>query len=176
VSALTTRIERAAALLLGWRYPPRPTVPVYPPTTPPGFPLRAARADHEQAINCSTMTAWLLYEVYRGGWEHRDYGDLQVFADRLPAHPDAPILAVERRGVGVRVDALDQDGWHLVQGWWRRSPPGGHALIAEVRGSAVRVLESTSLGLLGPRWRTTTEAELRSRFAAGIHFARLREP
>lgn len=175
--ALTARIERAASLLLGWRYPARPTVEVYPPTKPPGFPLRPARSDTERVIDCSTMTSWLLHEVYRVGWDREDYADLQVFASRLPAHPDAPIRAVVRRGVGVRVDELDQVGWHLVQGWQSLSPPRGHALLAQVLDDGrVRVLESTSRELRGPRWRPTTEALLRQRYAAGLHLARLRDP
>jgi hypothetical protein len=137
-------------------------------------PLAVASTAAERIINCSTLTASILTAAYPDRpWGRQEYGDLQVFADRLPSRPNAPIMAAVRMRVAVAVDLLP-DGWSLVQGWRRFSPtPSGHAVLVLRDGARALVLESTSQALLGPRLRETTPEALRSEFSAGLYVGRL---
>jgi hypothetical protein len=136
-------------------------------------------ADGENRItNCSTMTVSVLTSVYPDApWSQEDYGDLQVYADRLPGRPDSPIDAVERAGVGTRVDALVPGRWHLVQGWRTFDPSiprySGHAflVLADDTGDIDQVLEATSLSNIGPRYKEITFAKLQSDYSEGLYLA-----
>lgn len=124
--------------------------------------------------NCSTMTASVLTSVFPSApWNVQDYGDLQVFADRLPASPDSPIRAVERVGVGHHVLSLVPGRWHLVQGWRSLSPPSGHAflVLSDESGDIDQILEATSIDNIGPRYKKTNLDSLKKQYAAGLHFA-----
>lgn len=125
--------------------------------------------------NCSTLTTSLLTSCYPDApWTTREYGDLQVYADRLPDRPDAPIDAVERMGIGQRKDKPSPGKWHLLQGWRSFDPPSGHALLAlTLTGYDVQVLEATSRRGIGPRYRMTTQAGLALEYGAGLHWAEL---
>lgn len=160
-----TRIRLAAGLYLGWRYPPTKTDKVSLAFDGPGLPTLTGT----RYVNCSPFTASILCAVFEAKVDANTYGDLVVFADRLPARPDSPILAVERMGVGTRTAALS--GWCLVQGWRSLSPPSGHAFLVAPDGLK---LESTNAdGYVGPRWAPTTLAALRAAYPAALHIARL---
>jgi len=173
VTPLRERIRIAAtAYLTGWRYGREVRV-AYPwPHGVRGPPV--ATTPDEQAIDCSTLTASLLMRVYPdAGWTQADYADLQVFD--APRY-SSPVGAVVRRGVGEAVAAPVAEAWHLVQAWRSIDPPSGHAFVAYDRGNGkLDVLESSSRGLVGPRWRTVTLAELRREFPAALFLARLAE-
>ena len=128
--------------------------------------------------NCSTMTVSLLTSVYPNApWSQEDYGDLQVYADRLPGQPGSPIDAVERAGVGERVDALVPGRWHLVQGWRTFEPSiprySGHAflVLAGDDGDIDQLLEATSLSNIGPRYKEITFAQLQKDYSKGLYMA-----
>lgn len=131
-------------------------------------------------INCSTLTTSLLTAVFPSApWTVQEYGDLQVFADRLPA-TDSPVQAVQRMQIGAIVNGFVDGRWHVVQGV-RRGPDhnrgfSGHALLARSDGARVQVIESTSLSNHGPRYRLTTAAELWNEFPSALHLAALVGP
>jgi hypothetical protein len=132
--------------------------------------------------NCSTLTTSLLTSVRPDApWTSREYGDLQVYADRLPDEPDAPIAAVVRMGIGQQVEALTAGAWHLVQGWRTFDPQtprySGHAflVLADDAGDGILVLEASSLAG-GPRYRRTTWAGLVGEYPAGVFVAVLFGP
>lgn len=137
-------------------------------------------AGEPRLTNCSTLTTSLLTSVYPDApWTLQEYGDLQVFADRLPAHPASPIEAVERMGVGRATVDPAPGCWHLVQGWRTFDPQtprySGHAflVLADGNGDGVQVLEATSRRGIGPRYRSATWADLRDEYPAGLYIAAL---
>jgi len=139
--------------------------------------LQLADGDN-RVTNCSTMTVSLLTSVYPNApWSQEDYGDLQVYADRLPGQPGSPIDAVERAGVGERVDVLVPGRWHLVQGWRTFDPSvprySGHAflVLAGDDGDIDQVLEATSLSNIGPRYKEITFADLLEDYPEGLYLA-----
>lgn len=173
---LDVRIRLAAApYLVGWRYSlSSPRVAYSSPSVPDSL-VGGARV-----TNCSTLTASLLTSVYADRpWTGREYGDLQVFADRLPSTPDAPILAGYRMGIASPVDAFAAGRWHIVQGWRRLgSKPSGHAflVLAGEDPEAIVVLEASSLeGGIGPRYKPTTASALREQYAAALFLGVLSE-
>lgn len=179
--AMTTLAERmhaaAEPYLTGWRYGRTPRVEWPWPRGVKGPALAGAPIDRE--IDCSTLTASLLMAAYpEARWTAQQYADLQVFDARRPASPMDAVVAV---GVGEQVADFAAERWHLVQGW-RRLPghpkgASGHAIIVYDRGTGVLdVLESSSLEMIGPRWRTTTAEKLREEFPAALYLARLRDP
>jgi hypothetical protein len=134
------------------------------------------KAGDGRLTNCSTLTASLLTSVYPDApWTMREYGDLQVFKDRLDAgQTDSPIRAVERMGIGKRVDKPTEGKWHLVQGWRSLDPPRGHAfLVLAFDDVNLQVLEATSRRSIGPRYKTTTLAELQREYSKALHWAAL---
>lgn len=194
---LRDRIRAAAAPYLdrpisesatgGWRYPSGTSGVQVAWPWPAG--VRGPRVAPSGAIDCSTLTTSILMRIYPdAGWTQDDYARMQVFDGAIP---DSPIYAVVSRGVGERLSRRDDpsgrlsefrpEAWHLVQGW-RVLPggpgkPSGHAFLVYDRGNGVLdVLESSSASLVGPRWRTTTAAELRQRYPAALFVAALREP
>lgn len=170
------RIRLAASLYLGWRYPPRRTDRVSLAFDGPGLP----KLTGTRYVNCSPFTASILCAVYPDRVDAAAYGDLVVFADRLPTRPDSPILAVERMGVGTRTASLS--GWSLCQGWRSLGtepnavtdiiqPPSGHAFLVSPAGLK---LESTNAdGYVGPRWSPVTLDALRKTYPAALYLARL---
>lgn len=175
---LRERIHAAAKPYLAgtWRYGRTPRVEWPWPRGIRGPAMAGAPIDRE--IDCSTLTASVLMRCYPDApWTPQDYADLQVFdARRL----DSPIAAVVRAGVGVAAEHPTAETWTLVQAWRSVQPPSGHAFLVydrgDLRSGTVDVLESTSRGLLGPRWRTTTWAALRAAYPAALYLARLRDP
>ena len=140
-------------------------------------------ASGAKVTNCSTLTCSLLTSVCPDvPWGVQEYGDLQVYADRLPDEPDAPVQAVARMGIGFVAQGLTPGQWHLVQGWRTFDPQtprySGHAflVLADDTGDGIEVLEATSLGGVGPRYRSTSWAELVSDYSAGIYVATLYGP
>lgn len=124
--------------------------------------------------NCSTLTTSLLTSAYPDApWTSREYGDLQVFADRLPAAPDAPVQAIQRMQIGRPVSKLTPGWWHLVQGWRSFDPPSGHAflVLAAREGDGVEVLEASSRRNVGPRYRVTTWTSVVAEYAAAVYLA-----
>lgn len=133
------------------------------------------------ATNCSTLTTSLLTSVWpTRPWGLLEYGDLQVFGNRLPS-TDSPVRAVVRVGVGVAVTTWACGEWYLVQGVRRgpEDPAGfsGHAFLVLCLGEGVlQVLEATSRSGLGPRYRDTTPEALAAEYPAALHLARLQGP
>ena len=130
--------------------------------------------------NCSTVTTSVVAECHPlVPWSLLDYGDLQVFADRLPA-TDTPNECVERHGLGVRVDGFQDGHWCLVQGVRRlpSDPRGfsGHAYLVLREGDSVLVFEATSIDGIGPRYRRTTAAELHAQYPAALHITAFHRP
>lgn len=173
---MTLRDRTAAAAvpyLRGWRYGRTPRV-AWP--WPKGVRGPAvATTDAERETDCSTLTASILMRAYPdAGWTQLDYQGLQVWDATLPA---SPVGAAVRVGIGEPVLEGAAETWHLVQGWRVLDPPaGGHAFIVYDRGTGqIDVLESSSIGKIGPRWRTTTWAMLRRAYPAALYLARLRE-
>ena len=148
--------------------------------------MRADRVElgpgDSRLTNCSTLTTSLLTSCYPSApWTVEEYGDLQVFADRLPDRPDAPVQAVVRMGIGRAVQSPTLGVWHLVQGWRTFDPTGprysGHALLVlgDPNGEGVQVLEATSRRGIGPRYRRSTWSELRREYGYSLHLAVLVE-
>lgn len=136
----------------------------------------------DRVTNCSTLTASLLTSVFPDApWTLREYADLQVYADRLPGAPDAPIRAVVRMGIGKSSDGIPGE-WHLVQGWRTFDPKtprySGHAFLVlmDDTGDGILVLEATSRRNIGPRYRRTTWADLEREYSAGLYIAVLEGP
>lgn len=173
---LFARLHIAAAPYVGWRYDlARPRVAYPSPAVPHSLVDPAAGV-----TNCSTLTASVLTAAYPDAdWTPREYGDLQVFADRLPGYPDAPIRALERVGVGSRVDRPTASTAYLVQLWRQTgAKPGdfrGHAVIVlRYSDGRLRLLEATSReGGLGARWRDVTIDELEAEGRAAIYYGAL---
>jgi hypothetical protein len=166
---LGLRIRLAAYPFLGWAY--RYAAPATPYTTA----LTSGLAlEGDRTTNCSTLTTTILGAVYPdAAWTSREYGDLQVFADRLPSYPDSPIRAVQRMGVGSPVDDFDASGWYLCQGWWSLgAKPSGHAVLIEARPDGIWVLQASSG--IGPTWGKAAKHP-RDIFDAAVYIARLRE-
>ena len=150
---------------------------------PDAFGTVKALEGGDRVTNCSTLTTSILTTAYpKNPWTLEDYGDLQVFADRLPA-TDSPIRAVVRVGVGERVQRFIQNRWHLVQGVSVTPKPNdfstfrGHAfLVRALPDGALLVCEATSRKdatgkRIGPRYRTTTLADLQQQYPADLHLA-----
>ncbi len=75
------------------------------------------RASQEMlAAGCSNGTEMILRRCMPR-WDAGATGDVVIYADRLPEHPDSPILAMERLALGSRVGDWHPGQWHLVQGW-----------------------------------------------------------
>jgi hypothetical protein len=139
-------------------------------------------AGDERVTNCSTLTASLLTSCFPDApWTLREYGDLQVFGDRLPENPDAPIQAVIRMGIGTNSGSVP-NRWHLVQGWRTFIPEtpkySGHAflVLSDKQGDGILLLEATSRRNIGPRYRRTTWTELGREYTQGLHVAVLEGP
>tara|TARA_R110002126_G_scaffold36707_1_gene111363 strand:+ start:1239 stop:1844 length:606 start_codon:yes stop_codon:yes gene_type:complete len=182
--SLDIRIRLAAGPYLdSWDYSLRKARVLY---DLPGA-MRADRvewsAGDERVTNCSTLTASLLTSCFPAApWTLDEYGDLQVFADRLPSRPSAPIEAVTRMGIGYPVGVLQAGAWHLVQGWRTFDPDtphySGHAflVLADREGDGILVLEATSRRSIGPRYRRSTLEELRREYSHTLHLAELTGP
>lgn len=152
----------------------------------------AMRADklvgRSRLTNCSTMTTSILTSVApTKPWTLQEYGDLQVFADRLPA-TDSPVVAVVRMGLGAVADGFRSGEWYLVQGV-RVAPEEdnhgtfrGHAfLVLVLDDGRLLILEATSRRgadgeQIGPRYRITTADDLRAEYPAALHLAQLFGP
>lgn len=174
---IQVRVAVASACFLGWRYSLTvPRVPFEVGSLPASLVAEAA-----SVTNCSTLTTAVLMACYpEAPWTLEEYGDLQVFADRLPNKPNAPILAIERVGVGSRVPAPVANAVHLVQGWRKTGDAAedfrGHAVIVMTDNdpARLRVLEATSRSSnLGARWRSTNLENFRREYPAAIHFGAL---
>ena len=182
--SLDIRIRIAAAPYIGWRYSLKEPHVAY--SLPED--MRASRLETQTSrqTNCSTLTVSLLTSCYPlAAWGLQEYGDLQVFGDRLPDHPGAPVEAVERMGIGQAVQEFAERRWHLVQGWRRLgSRPSGHAFLVLGgrtgrnqllgQGDPITILEASSReNNIGPRYRRATVASLRAEYPAGLFIARL---
>jgi hypothetical protein len=174
---IRSRLAVVSACFLGWRYSLTvPRVPFKVGSLPASLVTEGA-----SVTNCSTLTAAALMACYpEAPWTLEEYGDFQVFADRLPDKPNAPILAIERVGIGSRVAAPVANAVHLVQGWRKAGATAadfrGHAVIVTTDEDAtrLRVLEATSRSSnLGARWRSTPLDDFRRDFPAAIYFGAL---
>ncbi|KKM72078.1 hypothetical protein LCGC14_1424190 [marine sediment metagenome] len=167
---LETRIHFAAGRYMGWKYG-RDVRFAY---SSPGIPDKLVAAPgHVWEIDCSSMTTSILTACFPSSpWGSRGYGDMQVYADRLPAQYDSPIIAVENAGIGSRLaQGFEVGRWHLVQGWKKLEPPRGHAFLVRNDGDSMLLVES-QFGV-GPQWGRTTEAKLRKRYPAALYAAAL---
>lgn len=179
---LRLRIELAAAGYLGYGYNFGDPKFAYPF---PGVGTGRVVTDGKPAVtNCSTMTATLLPQIYPSHkWEAQHYGDLQVFADRLPHRPAAPVEAAIEVGVAHAVDKFTPGVWFLVQGWHRFDPDhpdrgkkyAGHAFFVYAEPDWLTILEASPGGNGGPRWMRKTESQLRDYYGKGLHIAALEE-
>ena len=182
--SLDIRIRIAAApYMQGWTYSLSNAKVLYDLPDAMGADRVEWEEGDAKVTNCSTLTTSLLTSVYPDApWTLREYGDLQVFADRLPSHPDSPIEAVRRMGVGEPVPELVHGQWHLVQGWRTFDPKtprySGHAflVLAARSGDGIEVLEASSRRSVGPRWRATTWASIKAEYPAGLFIAVLAGP
>lgn len=168
---LDTRIRLAAApYMCGWKYG-GPKVAFESPSVPTSLVSTT-----ERLTNCSTLTASVLTATYGDRpWTSQEYGDLQVFADRLPANPDSPIDAVVRLGIGDRTVTYLTGHWHLLQGWRSLNPPSGHAmLVFAFPDGRLLVLESSSINGIGPRYKVVTQAELAAAYKHSRYLAILK--
>ena len=167
--ALDIRIRLAAApYMVGWGYSvSSPRVAFESPGVPSSL-VGGARL-----TNCSTLTASLLTSAFPDHpWTEREYGDLQVFADRLPESPWSPISAAVRMGVAKSTTDFHPRRWSLVQGWRSLGAnPSGHAFLAfaDSDSESLLVLEATSIDGIGPRYKTTTATALRESYPAGLY-------
>jgi hypothetical protein len=182
--ALDIRIRLAAGPYLdSWDYDLRTARVLYDlPDAMRADRVELAPGD-ARLTNCSTLTTSLLTSCFPDApWTVQEYGDLQVFGDRLPGNPDAPVQAVVRMGVGKAVAQHVPGAWHLVQGWRTFEPSGprysGHAflVLADRDGDGCLVLEATSRRSIGPRYRRSTWADLRREYGHSLHLAALDGP
>lgn len=183
VHSLDIRIRLAAGpYLSGWGYSYAGPKVLFDLPDAMGADGVELEPGEQQNTNCSTLTASILTSVFpSAGWTLREYGDLQVFADRLPENPDAPVQAVNRLGIGMIVENLLPGKWHLVQGWRTFDPSkskySGHAfLVLLEHDGSVLLLEATSRRNEGPRYRRTTIMELEREYGDGLHYAALDGP
>ena len=140
-------------------------------------------ASGAKVTNCSTLTTSVLTSIRPDvPWGVQEYGDLQVYADRLPGEPDSPVRAVARMGIGIIAQGLTAGQWHLVQGWRTFDPQtprySGHAflVLADDTGDGIVVLEATSRDGIGPRYRATTWPGLVGEYPFGIFVSMLYGP
>ena len=136
-----------------------------------------------RVTNCSTLTTSPLTSVFPDcPWTLTEYGDLQVFGDRLPDHPDSPIQAAVRMKVAREVTDPPPGQWCLVQGWRTFDPSGprysGHAFLVRTdrEGDGITVLEASSRNGIGPRYRRTTWTDLRGEYPHSVHLGVLTDP
>lgn len=138
--------------------------------------------------NCSTMTMSILTACYPSAlWTTAHYKKLQLYAEEVLDNPDAPIDAVVAVGVGVRVEGFVDGEWHLVQGIRKHKVVdgklvsfSGHAFLVQRIGDVLHILEATSLkdsrGVqIGPRYKLSSETELRKRYPKALYIAVLKE-
>ncbi|NRA04372.1 MAG: hypothetical protein HRU00_17425 [Myxococcales bacterium] len=148
--------------------------------------MRASKVvGRSKKTNCSTLTTSLITSAHpTKPWTLLEYGDLQVFGERLPA-TDTPIQAVVRMGLGEAVEGFVNRRMHLVQGV-RRLPgdPKGfsaHAyLVRKRKDGTLMVIEATSLKgangqPIGPRYRRASIDDLRKQYPAALHIAVLED-
>ena len=140
-----------------------------------------------RVTNCSTMTMSLLTSVYPSApWSSASYKKLQLYAEDVLDNPDSPIDCVVAVGVGIRADSFVDGEWHLVQGIRKHTVVdgiltsfSGHAFLVQRIGDVLYVLEATSIKdssgqQIGPRYKETTEDELRQRYPKALYIAVLR--
>jgi hypothetical protein len=133
------------------------------------------------------MTMSILTSCYPSAdWDMADYKKLQLYAEEALDNPDAPIDCVVAAGVGDRVDDFVDGEWHLVQGIRKHVVEGGvlkkfsgHAFLVLRIGDVLHVLEATSRKdasgqMIGPRYKTTTKAELEKQYPKALYLAVLR--
>ena len=141
-----------------------------------------------RVTNCSTMTMSILTSIYPSApWDTTAYKQLQLYAEEVLENPDSPVDCVVAVGVGTRVDSFVDGEWHLVQGIRKHTVVdgvltsfSGHAFLVERRGDVLHVLEATSIKdssgqQIGPRYKITTEADLRDRYPKALYIAVLKE-
>lgn len=174
--ALEVRIRLAASDYLGWSY----GSPNRFPAARPGLPSQLVAPDAVTGvIDCSSFGAYVVITATPAGrWDAARYAELQIFDAKQPW---SPIDAIERAGVGTRVDDLPLDEWGISQGWVDArlddgdGVEGGHfRVVKRLSPTTLRVLESTSRDGIGPRWSNTTIDDLRKKYPAGVKFAQIR--
>lgn len=172
--SLEVRIRLAVADLVGYRY----GRDVEYPAQRPGLPAQLVGIGTRR-IDCSSATAYVLATAYPGGaWTRGRYRELQIMD---PSRLWSPLDAVELAGIGSRVPGPVPGTWALCQAWGdARLDDGdgvedGHSRLVQVGpdGDALLVFESTSRGGIGPRWSTTSYAELVARYPGGVRLAAL---
>ena len=142
--SLTARIRIVSSELLGFGYGP----PGFP--RPPGaLEELAGLVDSTKLIDCSSLAAFVLFEVF-DGFTFDHYRQIQIYD---AAQPFSNLAAVVSAGVGSVVAAPIPGRWHLMQTWHGLEPlKGGHTRIVYCDGDQLEALESTGLGNGGPRW------------------------
>jgi hypothetical protein len=203
---LRNRIRLATWLYLGWRYAGEGTKTqvAYESGSVPGS-LVVDPGATDRYTNCSTLTTSSYMAVRPDiAWTDQEYGDMQVFYDRLPNH-DCPIDAIERVDAGTRVTASEPDaegkwpkigiddlkpGMYLCQGvkycYWNDTKDAwkfaGHAFYVQVlpedHPEEILIVESWgswSRGGVGPRWKYSTIEKLHSTYELAVHLALLKD-
>ena len=164
---LELRIRLAAGAFLGWRFTTsNPRVPF----SAPGYPDSIVDPE-SRATNCSTLTSAMIAACYpKAGFDMAAYSQMQVYAEHLPEHPDAPIECVERLDIGEAVVGWSWNHWHLVQGYRSLAPRwDGHALLCRPDATGVLVLDAG--GTVGPRFMRRPSGYVDGYFTRGIYAA-----
>lgn len=132
-----------------------------------------------RVTNCSTMTMSIITSCFPdANWTLYSYEQLQLYAEHVQDSPDSPIAAVEEAGVAHGVVMFEENEWHLVQGIRelvvtddKLTKFSGHAFLVLKKNGRLIVLEATSRGGVGPRYRPTTLAELEREYPHSLFIA-----
>lgn len=183
---LKFRMRVLISRFVGWRHAWSHGTHVRFPTPfgPFGQLHRLVNPDHPYT-DCSSFATYVIMCAYpEVAWTEEDYGDMVVYADRLPERPHSSQEALERRGVGSRLhdpEAVPVGTWFAFQGWRQlptvRRPdikPSGHMALAEkINEGFIRVWEVTIRTPDGLQQRVTTVSDLRQEFSASLRFTAL---
>lgn len=136
---------------------------------------RSVTGSRRRQTNCSTFLADVVMALYPdAGWTSTDYGDIQVYEDRLPDYPASMVGAMVRRGVGREVDG-PSGGLHVLQGWARRWSGHQMFVVDDDPGAGRLLVIDANIGrreAVAATW-TTLDA-LRERYSYETSWAQLR--
>ena len=157
-----TRFLLAASDCAGYRHPwvKKPAEKVRFPRQVGSIPSFLIDPSHHW-IDCSSLNTYCTMASYPWvPWTEEDYADFQVFSDRVDGkagapRPFCPIEAIERVGIGTRLDGdpvslLDvgplQSAPVVIMQGWRKRFSSGHAQAGIVTPQGIRIIESTNIG------------------------------
>ena len=175
---LSVRMHCAMSDLVGWRYGTGADVRF--PKARPMLPKHLV-SQKQKLIDCSSGTAYVLATaIPHGYWDEDRYRELQIME---ATKPWSPVDAVEKAGVGSRIDKPIPGMWALSQAWVDDTTvdgdglSGGHArLVKFLTEDLMFVFESTTReGRIGPRTTTSSHKDLVKRYPAGVRYVALGE-